>query len=121
LGDEVASVESRAMLIAAIVGIGIFTCNIQMWTPLQQWYWVQYLNTKSFPTARGDYKLLTTVDAHGKQLMAVDADVVPGLMQGWPPFPLDHDRLFYAMHYGQWKVIPGQAGLPTPEQSKVYT
>jgi hypothetical protein len=47
-----------AMLIAAIVGIGIFTyCNIELWTPLQQWYWVQYLNTKSFPTARGDYKL----------------------------------------------------------------
>jgi len=77
-----------AVLIAAVVGIGIFTyCNIEMWTPLQQWYWVQYLNTKSFPTARGDYKLLTTVDAHGKQLMAVDADVVPGPMQGWPPFP----------------------------------
>jgi hypothetical protein len=76
------------MLIAAVVGIGIFTyCNIEMWTPLQQWYWVQYLNTKSFPTARGDYKLLTTVDASGKQLMAVDADVVPGPMQGWPPFP----------------------------------
>ena len=64
------------MLIAAVVGIGIFTySNIEMWTPLQQGYWVQYLNTKSFPTARGDYKLLTTVDAHGKQLMAVDADV----------------------------------------------
>jgi hypothetical protein len=61
--------------------------NVQIWTPLQQWYWVQYLNTKSFPTARGDYKLLTTVDAHGKQLTAVDADVVPGPMQGWPPFP----------------------------------
>jgi hypothetical protein len=74
-----------AMLIAAVVGIAIFTyCNIRMSTPLQQWYWVQYLNTKSFPTARGDYKLLTTVDAHGKQLMAVDADVVPGPMQGWP-------------------------------------
>ena len=55
-----------AMLITAVVGIGIFTyCNTEMWTPLQQWYWVQYLNTKSFPTARGDYKLLTTVDAHG--------------------------------------------------------
>jgi hypothetical protein len=77
-----------AMLIAALVGIGIFTyCNIELWTPLQQWYWVQYFNTKSFPTARGDYKLLTTVDAHGKQLMAVDADVVSGPMQGWPPFP----------------------------------
>jgi hypothetical protein len=43
------------MLIAAVVGIGIFTyCNIEMWTPLQQWFWVQYLHTKSFPTPRGD-------------------------------------------------------------------
>ncbi len=23
-----------------------------MWTPLQRWYWVQCLNTKTFPTAR---------------------------------------------------------------------
>jgi hypothetical protein len=77
-----------AMLIAAVVGIGIFTyCNTETWTPLQQWYWVQYLNTKSFPTTRGDYELLTKVDARGKQLMAVDADVEPGPMQGWPPFP----------------------------------
>ena len=61
-----------ALLIAAVVGIGIFTyCNIQMWTPLQQWYWVQYLNTKSFPTTRGAYKFLTTVDAHsGRQCRA---------------------------------------------------
>jgi hypothetical protein len=34
-----------------------------------------------------DYKLLKKVDAYGKQLMAVDADVVPGPMQEWPPFP----------------------------------
>jgi hypothetical protein len=36
-----------AMLITAVVGIGIFMyCSIQMWTPLQQWYWVQYLSTR---------------------------------------------------------------------------
>ncbi len=58
-----------------------------MWTPLQRWYWVQCLNTKTFPTARGDYRLLAKVDGRGKQRMAVDADVVPGLQQGWPPFP----------------------------------
>lgn len=76
------------MLIAVTVGIGIFTYrNVELWTPLQQWYWTQYLTTKTFPTARGDYKLLAKVDAKGKQLMAVDADVVPGPMQGWPPFP----------------------------------
>jgi type IV secretory pathway TraG/TraD family ATPase VirD4 len=77
-----------AMLIAVVVGIGIFTYrNVELWTPLQQWYWTQYLTTKTLPTARGDYKLLAKVDAHGKQLMALDADVVPGPMQGWPPAP----------------------------------
>jgi hypothetical protein len=67
---------------------GIFTYrNVEKWTPLQQWYWTEYLTTKTFPTARGDYKLLAKVDGHGKQRMAVDADVVPGPLQGWPPFP----------------------------------
>jgi hypothetical protein len=60
--------------------------NVEKWTPLQQWYWTEYLTTKTFPTARGDYRLLAKVDAHGKQLMALDADVVQGPMQGWPPF-----------------------------------
>ena len=77
-----------ALLLAVVAGIGIFTYrNVETWTPLQQWYWVEYLNTKSFPTARGDYRLLAKVDSHGKQQMAVDADVVPGPQQGWPPFP----------------------------------
>jgi len=77
-----------AFLLAVVAGIGIFTYrNVEKWTPLQQWYWTEYLTTKSFPKARGDYQLLAKVDAHGKQLMAVDADVVPGPMQGWPPFP----------------------------------
>jgi len=77
-----------AFLLAVVAGIGIFTYrNVEKWTPLQQWYWVEYLTTKSLPTARGEYKMLAKVDAHGKQLMAVDADVVQGPMQGWPPFP----------------------------------
>src|ERR1700733_8837087 len=77
-----------AFLLAVVAGIGIFTYrNVEKWTPLQQWYWVEYLTTKSLPTARGEYTMLAKVDAHGKQLMAVDADVVPGPMQGWPPFP----------------------------------
>src|SRR5216684_4533737 len=77
-----------AFLLAVVAGIGIFTYrNVEKWTRLQQWYWTEYLTTKTFPTARGDYRLLAKVDAHGKQLMAVDADVVQGPMQGWPPFP----------------------------------
>jgi hypothetical protein len=70
-----------AFLLAVAAGIGIFTFrNVEMWTPLQQWYWTQYLTARTFPAARGEYKMLAKVDAHGKQLMAVDADVVPGPM-----------------------------------------
>jgi hypothetical protein len=65
-----------AFLFAVVAGIGIFTYrNVEKWTPLQQWYWTEYLTTKSFPKARGDYQLLAKVDGQGKQLMAVDADL----------------------------------------------
>lgn len=69
-------------MIAVAVGIGIFTVqNAAMWTPLQRWYWGQYLNTEVFPTRasspHGNYRLLAKVDRHGQQRMAVDSDVVP--------------------------------------------
>ena len=68
-----------AMLIAAVVGIGVFTyCNTEMWTPLQQWYWVQYLNTKSFPTERGDYNSLAPHRIIGVTADIDDGHVVPG-------------------------------------------
>ena len=71
-----------AMLIAGVLGIGIFTFrNLELWTPLQQWYWTEYLTTKSFPKAHGEYQMIVKMDAKGKQLMALDADVVPGPMQ----------------------------------------
>jgi type IV secretory pathway TraG/TraD family ATPase VirD4 len=81
-----------ALVIAWVVGIGIFTYrNVELWTPLQRWYWGQYLNAHVFPTKagspNGNYRLLAKVDRKGKQQLAVDADVVPGPMQGWPPFP----------------------------------
>ena len=71
-----------ALVLAVVAGIGIFTIqNGVMWTPLQRWYWGQYLNTEVFPTRASDphghYRLLAKVDRHGQQRMAVDADVVP--------------------------------------------
>ncbi len=50
-----------ALLIAVAVGIGVFTVQMAaMWTPLQRWYWGQYLNTEVFPTRpsdpRGNYR-----------------------------------------------------------------
>ena len=40
-----------ALLLAFVTGVGIFTYrNVEVWTPLQQWYWVQYSSTKNFPS-----------------------------------------------------------------------
>jgi len=50
-------------VLAVVAGIGIFTYrNVEVWTPLQRWYWIQYLNTKNFPSPRGDYQVLAKVD-----------------------------------------------------------
>ncbi|MGO9865807.1 MAG: type IV secretion system DNA-binding domain-containing protein [Terriglobales bacterium] len=67
-----------ALLLAGVVGIGIFTyLNVEVWTPLQRWYWIQYLNTKNFPSPRGDYQVLSKLDQQGQRSMAIDADVLP--------------------------------------------
>ena len=72
-----------ALVLAVVAGIGIFTYrNVEVWTPLQRWYWIQYLNTKNFPSPSGDYQVLTRVDRHGQRRMAVDADVMAGAPQG---------------------------------------
>jgi hypothetical protein len=77
-----------AVLLAFVAGIGIFTYrNVEVWTPLQQWYWIQYLNTKNFPVPSGNYQVLSKLDRQGQHSMATDADVMPASLQGWPPFP----------------------------------
>jgi len=71
------------LVLAIVAGIGIFTYrNVEVWTPLQRWYWIQYLNTKNFPSPGGDYQVLAKVDRHGQRRMAVDADVMAGAPQG---------------------------------------
>jgi hypothetical protein len=76
-----------ALLIAFAVGVGIFVYrNAVLWTPLQRWYWDQYLSAQLMPTKanspNSNYRLLAKVDRHGKQQLALDADVVPGPRQG---------------------------------------
>jgi len=67
-----------ALLLAFVAGIGIFTYrNVEVWTPLQQWYWIQYLNTKNFPSPSGRYQVLSKLDRQGQHSMATDADVMP--------------------------------------------
>ena len=77
-----------ALVLAFVTGIGTFTYrNVEVWTPLQQWYWIQYLNTKNFPSPRGDYQVLSKLDRQGEHSIATDADVMTAPLQGWPPFP----------------------------------
>lgn len=79
-----------AFLLAFVVGIGIFTYeDVEVWTPLQQWYWVQYSNTKNFPSPNANYQVLSKLDREGQHSMATDADVMPAPLQGWPPFPFE--------------------------------
>lgn len=76
-----------ALLIAFAVGVGIFVYrNAVMWTPLQRWYWDEYLSAQLMPmkanSPNSNYRLLAKVDRHGKQQLALEADVVPGPRQG---------------------------------------
>ena len=78
-----------ALVLAFVAGIGIFTYqNVEVWTPLQQWYWVQYSSTKSFPTLTGNYQVLSKLDGQGEHSMATDADVMAAPLQVWPSFAL---------------------------------
>jgi hypothetical protein len=78
-----------ALLLAFVTGIGIFTYrNVEVWTPLQQWYWVQYSSTKSFPSPDDTYQVLSKLDRQGQHSMATDADVMPAPLQVWPSFAL---------------------------------
>jgi hypothetical protein len=80
----------RVVLIAIVVGFGIFTYEeYRIWTPLQRWYWHEYLSTQTFPTVRGNYWLITKSDRNGHHSVAADTDVVPDLRgQHFIPFLL---------------------------------
>jgi len=78
-----------ALVLAFVAGIGIFTYeNVEVWTPLQQWYWVQYSSTKNFTSPSGTYQVLLKLDRQGQHSMATDADVVPAPLEVWPSFAL---------------------------------
>lgn len=78
------------VLIAVAVGFGTFIYQeYGNWTPLQRWYWYEYLSTQTFPTARGDYWLITKSDWRGHHTVATNSDVVSDLRgQHFIPFEL---------------------------------
>ena len=78
-----------ALVLAFVAWIGIFTYqSVEVWTPLQQWYWVQYSISKDFPNPSGTYQVLSKLDRQGQHSMATDADVMPAPLEIWPSFAL---------------------------------
>jgi Type IV secretion-system coupling protein DNA-binding domain len=77
------------VLIAGLLGFGIFVYEYWAWTPLQRWYWYEYLATQTFPSARGNYWLISKSDRNGHHSLAGDTDLVPDLSgQHGIPFEL---------------------------------
>jgi hypothetical protein len=77
------------VLIAGVLGFGIFVYEYWAWTPLQRWYWYEYLATQTFPSARGNYRLISKSDRNGHHSLAGDTDLVPDLSgQHGIPFEL---------------------------------
>ena len=108
-------------LLAACVGLGIWMyMNAAVWTPLQRYYWNEYLNTEMFQGPRGQYSILETVDRRGQHRMAVESDVVPSPKHGrqFIPFVLSNqarqggavDLVVDTVHYGsrQMNQVLGQ-------------
>ena len=78
-----------ALVLAFVAWIGIFTYqSVEVWTPLQQWYWVQYSISRDFPNPSGTYQVLSKLDRQGQHSMATDADVMPAPLEVWPSFAL---------------------------------
>jgi len=73
----------RALAVSAVVGVGIgMYLNAEVWTPLQRYYWNEYLNTEMYRATRGEYWVLETVDRRGQRHFATESDLVPTARHG---------------------------------------
>lgn len=77
------------VLIAGVLGFGIWVYEYWAWTPLQRWYWFEYQVAQQFPTLRGNYRIISKSDRNGHHSLATDTDLVPVLTgQKGIPFEL---------------------------------
>ena len=71
------------LVLAAGPSLPIWTyLNAEVWTPLQRYYWNEYLNTEMFRGPRGDYWILEKVDRRGQRRIAIGSDVLPTASHG---------------------------------------
>jgi hypothetical protein len=103
------------LVLAAGAGLAIWTyLNAEVWTPLQRYYWNEYLNTEIFQSPRGEYWILEKVDRLGQRRIAIESDVVPTARHGRQliPFALSNqarqagavDLLVNTVHYGSMQM-----------------
>src|SRR5207244_1299480 len=72
-----------ALFLAGAAGIVTwFFLNAEVFTPLQRYYWDEYLNTELFQGTKGNYRLLEVVDRRGEHRIAIDSDVAPAAIHG---------------------------------------
>jgi hypothetical protein len=58
-----------------------------IFTPLQRYYWDEYLNTEMYQGTRGDYTVLEVVGRQGSHRIAVDSDLVVAPRHAPQPIP----------------------------------
>ena len=76
---------------SVVTGIGIWTYLYGNWTPLQRYYWNDYLNTEIFRGGPGEYRILEKVDRRGQHEFAAESDIVPEARHGQIiPFALSY-------------------------------
>jgi hypothetical protein len=80
----------RVLVLATGAGLAIWTyLNAALWTPLQRYYWNEYLNTEMFQGQRGDYWILEVVDRRSQHRIATESDVVSTVRHGHQLIPFD--------------------------------
>jgi hypothetical protein len=105
-----------ALFLAGAAGIVTwFFLYGEVFTPLQRYYWDEYLNTELFQGAKGNYRLLEVVDRRGEHRIAIDSDVAPAAIHGLQlvPFVLSAqarhsgamDLAVETVHYGSAQML----------------
>ena len=67
-----------ALSLAGAAGIVTwFFLNAEVFTPLQRYYWDEYLNPEMFQGTKGNYRLLEVVDRRGEHRITGLGEVGP--------------------------------------------
>jgi len=73
----------RALVLSGAAGIATwFFLGAVVFTPLQRYYWNEYLNTEMYQGTTGNYRLLEVVNRRGEHRIAIDSDVAPAAIHG---------------------------------------